>query len=290
MTTANGTETKTIKKGQITLDPNKENNAEATFSDDEDVNIDVDIDGEYPDPNALKIGQFVNKDGTVVATYDAENTVAVVFASGAKAGDAVANYGEAFAEKKIAGYAMAINSVVRNSLYASETTPETSPGITNADPWNENYKGIVYSKLLIEGLTEHTQMFGAAGAYPKWLTANTNTGTNLSGWYIPSASQALDCLGMIFGYKGTEKIRSVVQNKTFHDAYDSTGKIVCLTRGKGGVNFLTSDVAESATVVAVQLTVPDPPAGNVGVKITNAFSPSLVGAAVMIAPVLTIFK
>lgn len=63
-------ETKTIKGGQISLDKNVENDAEANFSTEEEVKIDVDIDGSTEDPNAPKVGQFVNKDGTFSDTYN----------------------------------------------------------------------------------------------------------------------------------------------------------------------------------------------------------------------------
>lgn len=226
VTKADGsTEKKTIKKDQITLDGNVENNAEANFSADDDVNIDVDIDPEFPDPNALKIGQFVNKDGSVSDTYNAETAIGIVYAA-AKGKTDTSNYGEAFAGKTIAGYAMALTSVSRDYLGASKTDTEALPVLTKTGdtPFEEgDYNGYSYTNAFLTTFGNHTSAI--IGGYKTWVEANQPTSGNLSAWYIPSGMQIKNIGSMLFGYKESSsadaEVDETVKSNALITAYNA---------------------------------------------------------------------
>lgn len=96
-----GDKTNTVKGQNIPLQANYEVTASIDFaSANTDVDIDVDIDDSFVDPAAPKVGQFLQKDGTFSDTYAADNSIAIVFAVGAKGSDTSSNYGENFKDKK----------------------------------------------------------------------------------------------------------------------------------------------------------------------------------------------
>ena len=98
--------TNIVKGENIPLEANYEITASIDFaSANGNVNVDVDIDDEYVDPDAPKIGQFLQKDGSFSDSYDENNSVAIVFAVGPKGKDTTGNYDQKFDGKKIWGYA-----------------------------------------------------------------------------------------------------------------------------------------------------------------------------------------
>lgn len=278
--TDGATEKKTIKKDQISLDSNVENNAEANFSADANVNIDVDVDPEFPDPSTLKIGQFVNKDGSVSDTYDAANAIAIVFAA-AKGKTDTSNYGEAFTSKTIAGYAMALSCIGRTN---NTTTYTVTP--TGNDPYAAtDYNGYNYTTTILasEGAASYTTFINFA----TWKEANTFTGANLSGWYIPSARQLLDMAGVLMGYTdATESGLSITKNTAFATAYEASLPAESAgygwTNGTSDTNFMSSYM-KGASVECVQLNAD-------GKSIKLLIAPAKTNAAFAIRPVLTIFK
>lgn len=288
-----GEEKVTINTASLVLTQNYDITASINFaSGDGNVDVDVDIDGEYNDPKAPKVGQFMQKDGTFSDTYDAEKSIAIVFAAGSKEGDAATNYGKS-ADTKILGYAMGLSSVKRAALSKDkEPFDLTSYGI--ASPWAaDDYNGYVYTQQL-EAATASlgTELMPA---YNEWKTTNsvaeiTNVNVSVSGWYIPSARQLLDVMGMTLGYAGGEGIDAVAQNEQFASLLAdlmNEGKSSWFGTHTSKSNVMSSSVNTGGQIMAVQTIYED---GNE--SISEALGVNVNGRASTFAirPVLTIFN
>lgn len=291
---AGGTETKTIKKGQISLDNNVENNAEANFSDDDDVNIDVDINGDMDDPNALKIGQFVNKDGTVVDTYNAENAIGIVYAA-AKGKDDQSNYGVDFTDKTIAGYAMALTSITRSYLGADKEDKNPLPVLTKSGdaPWAENdYNGYSYSNSFLTTFGDHSS--SAIGGYKTWVENHSLEATNLSTWYIPSATQLKHITSMLFGYKeGSAAVDETVKNNSLRTAYNTvveSNKDAILDLGSTGACWIMSSYCTLNKEIAIPASIITNRENDKISSVSTVIPTWAANSRVAIRPVLTIFK
>lgn len=252
------------------------------------VNVDVDIDDEYNDPKAPKVGQFMQKNGSFSDTYDAENSIAIVFAAGPKGGDVATNYGKS-ADTKIWGYAMGLSSVKRAALTTAETPLDlTSYGI--ASPWAaDDYNGYVYTQQLETATASlGTELMPA---YNEWKTTNSVSEiTNVSDWYIPSARQLLDVMGMTLGYAGEEGIDAVVQNEQFASLLANLmneGKSSWFGTHTSASNVMSSSVNTGGQIMAVQTSYADGKE-----TISKALGVNVNGKASTFAirPVLTIFK
>lgn len=279
----------TIKTASLVLTQNYDITASIDFaSGDGNVDVDVDIDDEFYDPDAPKVGQFMQKDGSFSDTYDAENSIAIVFAAGGpKGGDVVANYGKS--GTKIWGYAMGLSSVKRAALTTAET-PLDLTGYGIASPWAaDDYNGYVYTQQLEAA----TASLGTdlMPAYNEWKTANSVSAiTNVSGWYIPSARQLLDVMGMTLGYAGGEGIDVVAQNEQFASLLAdlmNEGKSSWFGTHTSASNVMSSSVNTGGQIMAVQTSYADGKE-----TISKALGVNVKGKASTFAirPVLTIFK
>lgn len=278
-----------IKTASLVLTQNYDITASIDFaSGDGNVDVDVDIDDEYNDPDAPKVGQFMQKDGSFSDTYDAENSVAIVFAAGPKGGDKATNYGKSDGTK-IWGYAMGLSSVKRAALTTTETPLDLiSYGIES--PWAAgDYNGYKYTQQL-EAATARlgTELMPA---YNEWKTANSVSAiTNVSGWYIPSARQLLDVMGMTLGYAGGEGIDVVAQNEQFASLLAdlmNEGKSSWFGTHTSASNVMSSSVNTGGQIMAVQTSYADGKE-----TISKALGVNVNGKASTFAirPVLTIFK
>ena len=289
-----GDKTHTVKGQSIPLDANYEVTATIDFaSADGNVNVDVDIDDEYVDPDAPKIGQFLQKDGTFSDTYAADNSIAIVFAVGAKGSDTSSNYGENFKDKKIWGYAMGLSSVARKAFTTVDTPLDlTSIGIET--PWAaDDYNGYVYTQKFMEAVnTNSLSSSQLMTEYKAWETTNSVSGLeNVSGWYIPSSRQLLDVMGMTLGYTGveSEEPSSITKDEEFAGLLSSlmtTDKSWFGTHTNAS-NVMSSSVTKSGQVMAVQTSFAD------GAEtISKAFGVSVDSKASTFAirPVITIFS
>lgn len=278
-----------IKTASLVLTQNYDITASIDFaSGDGNVDVDVDIDDEFNDPNAPKVGQFMQKDGTFSDTYDAENSVAIVFAAGPKGGDVATNYGQPDGTK-IWGYAMGLSSVNRSALTTSETALDlTSYGI--ASPWaTDDYNGYVYTQQLeIATASLGTTLMSA---YNEWKTANSVSGiANVSGWYIPSARQLLDVMGMTLGYAGGEGIDAVAQNEQFASLLAdlmNEGKSSWFGTHTSASNVMSSSVNTGGQIMAVQTSYAD---GKETISNALGVNVNQRASTFAIRPVLTIFK
>lgn len=279
-----------IKTASLVLTQNYDITASIDFASGKgNVDVDVDIDGEFNDPDAPKVGQFMQKDGTFSDTYDPENSVAIVFAAGSKEGDDVAKkYGQPDGTK-IWGYAMGLSSVKRAALTTAET-PLDLTGYGIASPWAaDDYNGYVYTQQLEAA----TASLGTdlMPAYNEWKTANSVSAiTNVSGWYIPSARQLLDVMGMTLGYAGGEGIDVVAQNEQFASLLAdlmNEGKSSWFGTHTSASNVMSSSVNTGGQIMAVQTSYADGKE-----TISKALGVNVNGKASTFAirPVLTIFK
>lgn len=279
----------TINTESLVLTQNYDITASIDFASGEgNVDVDVDIDGEFNDPDAPKVGQFMQKDGTFSDIYSAENSIAIVFAAGSKEGDVASNYGKTEGTK-ILGYAMGLSSVARKAFTTAETPLDLiSYGI--ASPWAaDDYNGYVYTQQLEAA----TASLGTdlMPAYNEWKTANSVSEiTKVSDWYIPSARQLLDVMGMTLGYAGGEGIDAVAQNEQFASRLAdlmNEGKSSWFGTHTSKSNVMSSSVNTGGQIMAVQTIYAE---GNE--SISEALGVNVNGRASTFAirPVLTIFN
>lgn len=279
----------TINTESLVLTQNYDITASIDFASGEgNVDVDVDIDGEFNDPKAPKVGQFMQKDGSFSDTYSAENSIAIVFAAGPKGGDVATNYGQPDGTK-IWGYAMGLNSVKRAALTTAETPLDLiSYGI--ASPWAaDDYNGYVYTQQL-EAATASlgTELMPA---YNEWKTTNSVAEiTNVSGWYIPSARQLLDVMGMTLGYAGGEGIDAVAQNEQFASRLAdlmNEGKSSWFGTHTSASNVMSSSVNTGGQIMAVQTSYAD---GKETISKALGVNVNEKASTFAIRPVLTIFN
>lgn len=282
-----------IKTASLVLTQNYDITASIDFAlGDGNVDVDVDIDGEYSDPDAPKVGQFMQKNGSFSDTYDAENSIAIVFAAGPKGGDKATKYGQPDGTK-IWGYAMGLSSVKRAALTTAET-PLALTGYGIASPWAaDDYNGYVYTQQLEAA----TAGLGTAlmPAYNEWKTTNsvaeiTNVNVSVSGWYIPSARQLLDVMGMTLGYAGGEGIDVVAQNEQFASLLAdlmNEGKSSWFGTHTSASNVMSSSVNTDGQIMAVQTIYAD---GKETISKALGVNVNEKASTFAIRPVLTIFK
>lgn len=279
----------TINTESLVLTQNYDITASIDFaSGNGNANVDVDIDDEYNDPDALKVGQFMQKDGTFSDTYDAEKSIAIVFAAGPKGGDVATNYGKSDGTE-IWGYAMGLSSVKRAALTKDkEPFDLTSYGIES--PWAaDDYNGYVYTQQLETATASlGTELMSA---YNEWKTANSVSEiTNVSGWYIPSARQLLDVMGMTLGYAGGEGIDAVAQNEQFASLLAdlmNEGKSSWFGTHTSKSNVMSSSVNTGGQIMAVQTIYED---GNESISEALGVNVNQRASTFAIRPVLTIFN
>ncbi|MCL1613009.1 DUF6562 domain-containing protein [Phocaeicola plebeius] len=278
-----------IKTASLVLTQNYDITASIDFASGEgNVDVDVDIDDEYNDPDAPKVGQFMQKDGTFSDIYSAENSIAIVFAAGLKGGDVATNYRQPDGTK-IWGYAMGLSSVKRAALTTAETPLDlTSYGI--ASPWaSDDYNGYVYTQQLETATASlGTELMPA---YNEWKTANSVAEiTNVSDWYIPSARQLLDVMGMTLGYAGGEGIDAVAQNEQFASLLAdlmNEGKSSWFGTHTSASNVMSSSVNTGGQIMAVQTSYAD---GKETILKAFGVNVNEKASTFAIRPVLTIFK
>lgn len=278
-----------INTESLVLTQNYDITASIDFTSGEgNVDVDVDIDDEYNDPDAPKVGQFMQKDGTFSDIYSAENSIAIVFAAGPKGGDVATNYGQPDGTK-IWGYAMGLNSVKRAALTTAETPLDlTSYGIES--PWAaDDYNGFVYTQQLETATASlGTELMPA---YNEWKTANSVAEiTNVSGWYIPSARQLLDVMGMTLGYAGGEGIDVVAQNEQFASLLAdlmNEGKSSWFGTHTSASNVMSSSVNTGGQIMAVQTSYAD---GKETILKAFGVNVNEKASTFAIRPVLTIFN
>lgn len=173
-------------------------------------------------PISVKVGDFIYKDGTYGQKYT-EDAIGIVFALNEGVTDA-SDYGEAFAGKEIAGYAMGLESTNRiylggdkGAAFTDGTDLATMADTEayNADYTKLSYSGFEYTKAFdaVFGATTESKLFNQ---YKSLQEKYAHSAANLSSWYIPSAHQMYDICARTYGIDGDESAK----NATLRAAYD----------------------------------------------------------------------
>lgn len=230
LTKNDGTSVNLLMPGEnITLTENYNVTADVTPSASSNEEVTVTFPGGMIDPSKpqpMEIGDYINKDGSFTKAYDADNAVAIVFAL-ADGKEDNSNYGQG---KSPVCYAMALTRISRTN---NASTPFTVTPTGDAPFAPNDYNGYTYTETLLaaEGASSSAVFINFA----QWKTEHTTTGTNLSGWYIPSARQLMDMAGILFGWNpetvGAEGTYEV--NTTFKKAYEATLSEAELEKGYG---------------------------------------------------------
>lgn len=288
----------TINTESLVLTQNYDITASIDFSSgDDNVDVDVDIDDEYNDPKAPKVGQFMEKDGTLSDTYDAEKSVAIVFAAGPKGDDVASNYGQPDGTE-ILGYAMGLSSTMRTAIQ-NEANDQTFPDLKSLNgeaPWQlDDYNGYTYTtnlRSVMEGYSSQLMT-----VFDTWKQENALTGGNVSEWYIPSARQLLDLIAFSLGYEGgtdettKENVNAVSKNEQVAAAVgvadtDKEDGKSWFGNHTGAANVMSSYI-RGGRIVCVQTSGGD---NEVIAKLLGVTVSSSTASPFTIRPVLTIFK
>lgn len=288
----------TINTESLVLTQNYDITASIDFaSGDGNVDVDVDIDDEYNDPNAPKVGQFMQKDGTFSDTYDAENSVAIVIAAGPKGGDVATNYGQPDGTK-IWGYAMGLNSTVRTAIQ-NEANDPTFPDLKSLNgeaPWQlDDYNGYAYTTNLRSAMGEYSSQLMTV--FDTWKLENALTGGNVSEWYIPSARQLLDLIAFSLGYEGgTDETTKETVDAVSKNEQVAAAVVAADTDKEDGKSWfgnytsaanIMSSYIRGGRIVCVQTSGGD---NEVIAKLLGVTVSSSTASPFTIRPVLTIFK
>lgn len=287
----------TINTESLVLTQNYDITASIDFaSGDGNVDVDVDIDDEFNDPDAPKVGQFMQKDGTFSDIYSAENSIAIVFAAGPKGGDVAANYGQP--DGTIWGYAMGLSSTVRTAIQQNEDNlsfPDLK-SLNGTAPWAEDdYNGYAYTTNLRSAIGEYSSQLMTV--FDTWKQENALTGGNVSEWYIPSARQLLDLIAFSLGYEGgtdettKENVNAVSKNEQVAAAVgvadtDKEDGKSWFGNHTGAANVMSSYI-RGGRIVCVQTSGGD---NEVIAKLLGVTVSSSTASPFTIRPVLTIFK
>lgn len=288
----------TIKTASLVLTQNYDITASIDFASGKgNVDVDVDIDGEFNDPDAPKVGQFMQKDGTFSDTYDPENSVAIVFAAGRKGGDVAKNYGQPDGTT-IWGYAMGLSGTVRTAIQQNEDNlsfPDLK-SLNGTAPWAEDdYNGYAYTTNLRSAIGEYSSQLMTV--FDTWKQENALTGGNVSEWYIPSARQLLDLIAFSLGYEGgtdettKENVNAVSKNEQVAAAVgvadtDKEDGKSWFGNHTGAANVMSSYI-RGGRIVCVQTSGGD---NEVIAKLLGVTVSSSTASPFTIRPVLTIFK
>ncbi len=293
-----GDEEVKIKTESLVLTQNYDITASINFaSGDGNVDVDVDIDDEFNDPDAPKVGQFMQKDGTFSDTYSAENSIAIVFAAGRKGGDVATNYGKS-ADTEIWGYAMGLNSTVRTAIQQDEDNlsfPDLK-SLNGTAPWAEDdYNGYTYTEKLRTLIGEYSSQLMTV--FDTWKLENTLTGGNVSEWYIPSARQLLDLIAFSLGYEGgTDETTKETVNAVSKNEQVAAAVVAADTDKKDGKSWfgnhtgaanIMSSYIRGGRIVCVHTSGGD---NEVIAKLLGVTVSSSAPSPFAIRPVLTIFK
>lgn len=241
-------------------------------------------------PLAAKVGDFIYKDGTFGKEYN-EEAIGIIFALKENFTDN-SDYGDAFAGKKIAGYAMALESTTRNYIGASkggaftdgtEITTLATTEVYNADYTVRSYNGYEYSEAFnaIFGNTEESLLFNEYKALQKKYE---HSATNLTDWYIPSAHQAYDICARIVGVVDKSMINETLKG-TYDNMVERIGTQAMLANHTGDSWLMTSSFDKSQKNPVSTLAIA---AGVTSSKLASGNWQ--VSSRYVIRPVLTVFE
>lgn len=298
-----------LNGASITLTENVEVEATVEPKEDNDTSIDVIFPDGMVDPNALAVGDYILKDGTFSKTYS-DQAVAIVWKlvtdGGEAVGDAADNYtvetnGTDMTSKKITGYAFSITCPNRAGIKGTEQLPSLT-GTKDADQiFGDNVYGITQSNSFIKQFENYSSP--VLNGFNTWKNDNSLSSTdNVSSWYIPTAAQTRDMVGVVLNGDKVEYLNKGAGTYSFAKQIAAVYTAWTSARGENKFqnhtstsNLLTSgsiikDDTQNLAIIQVaedaQITVgAEKVTGNsIGLRaaaITNSYS---------IRPVLTIFE
>lgn len=241
-----GANTHEVATDNVTLTANRPITASLNW---QRANGIITVDVNFTDPDLPEVGMFLQKDGTFSRTYSAENSIGIVFASGAKGNDVPSNYGSQWAAGyKIVGYAMGLTSVSdggRVHIGLDNSLPSDMIFADTDGSWEEDYYGgYTDTQKMLATIGDYASpLLGkTAGAFATWTAGHVlEDGSDVSGWYIPSARQVLDIMGMASGYAGDEERAAVEVNEALKAAIDASGNRP-FGRASGATYVMSSSV------------------------------------------------
>lgn len=200
----------------------------------------------------LEVGQFLLADGTASDEWSEEpEVIGIVFATGTDKTDQ-SDYGAAFKEKSIAGYAFALtNAGKRKRILDKGNALNINTKVTES--WQEgDYSGYAYTQEMItaiekDGMTEGDYFYPG---YTAWMTEHaidTNV-TNLSSWYTPSTTQLEDFIDAALGSK------EAVKNAYLIAVENGAQRLTADVNGSGVVNFLASSMPAANKIAFITVT------------------------------------
>ena len=286
----------------IPLTPNADVQGSVTPSPNDQTQVEVTFPGGMVDPNAMAVGDYINKDGSYSKTFDAQNAIGIVYALAEGKTDN-SDYGTNFTGKNIAGYAMALTSVTRSYLGSTSSEPATLPALTtNGDtPYEDgDYNGYTYSSAMLTAANETTISGSVAfTAYTAWKATNSITAANLSPWYIPSGTQIKDIGKMLFGFKvSADEVDETVKNDSFITSYNTVvtnnaNAIFDLGGAAGPCWIMSSYCTPNNDVISLAGIVTNKPKNSEATdpipSISTVTPTWSAGSRLAIRPVLTIF-
>lgn len=274
-------QTITIPAGTIPLQANKQIRLTGEIEDipSQDINISVGIeDLDYiNDPDRaveMTVGCYVRADGR--ATMDVNSAVGIVFAMEPIHGDDPENYPEAFHEKTIKAYAVALENT------GTRTNLSTKSGLEGLFTQNSSItNGTQYTSTLFEGLGEDSP---TVIKWNTWVDAHPLEGSNVTGWYVPSGAQLEEWGKMIASLKlftnaqvtegptGTAEFRALFPESNLFDRTPAAS-----------VKYLSCSINANGYPSGMQLNPGDP--------ISAAFSQYAKATnPTVIRPMITIFE
>lgn len=241
-----GANTHEVATDNVTLTANRPITASLNW---QRANGIITVDVNFTDPDLPEVGMFLQKDGTFSRTYSAENSIGIVFASGAKGNDVPSNYGSQWAAGyKIVGYAMGLTSVSdggRVHIGLDNSLPSDMVFADTDGSWEEDYYGgYTDTQKMLATIGDYASpLLGkTAGAFATWTAGHVlEDGSDVSGWYIPSARQVLDIMGMASGYAGDEERAAVEVNEALKAAIEASGNRP-FGRASGATYIMSSSV------------------------------------------------
>lgn len=274
-------QTITIPAGTIPLQANKQIRLTGEIDDipSQDINISVGIeDLDYiNDPDRaveMTVGCYVRADGR--ATMDVNSAVGIVFAMEPIHGDDPENYPEAFHDKTIKAYAVALeNTGTRTNLTAK---PELTGLFT---PNSSITNGTQYSQTMLDALGADSPTVIKWNA---WVDAHPLEGSNVTSWYIPSGAQLEAWMEMLASVKlftnaavtegptGTAEFRALFPESNLFDRTPAQQ-----------VKYLSCSINNGSLPSGCTITPGDPITGSFG-QYSKATNPTVI------RPMITIFE
>lgn len=226
------------------------------------------------DPSVIKVGSYINAKGEAVTT--AGEAVAIVFATEVLNKDVPANYPEAFQNKTIKGYAVAIS----NATAARQAIIAAGETLTFEMP-NAPTNGTQTTEALLTGIGSNKAF---TTTYNDWTGNKTLNSENLSGWYIPTYDQLKYFVGMLFNIGEVTAIGSEEFKKLPEFAH-ANGKLFD-REPIAAVNYASSTINDSGNISVMQLGTDGTAKGTQAV-VTGE---STKATSIICRPFLTIFE